>query len=253
MLQRVFGARPSDGPPALLSVAVPPMRVGSGPIDMRQWCTYVDDQDGNECVGEGLTGANWIITRGQGRRGSPVGVYVGARARERVRRGDALPDTGCQPYDAYDHCVAVGIEPYGARDIARASDRSQLNRTDTWDEALTAVKMPIECFAPLYDGDLDSMDTWLASGCPATYTQPVDASYMQLSARSPIWRGMQGPKLGTHRQVVVGKLVVTGELCYVVWNSYGTGWADAGFSYLPTSVFWQNASEIVVHRSGVIL
>lgn len=249
-MDRVYGARPSDIAATMLVGALPVSEDLSGPIvDLRKYCTYVDNQNGGQCVGEATVGANHVANKGQGRRGSHVGVYVGARARERVRKGDALPDTGCMPVDAYDHVVAVGIEPLDGRD----TDPSRLNSTDTWDEALSAKKVPSNLLLPLQDGDIYGLNGALVAECPATYTQSVDQSYENLSSSNPVWSGLQGTALGRHRQVVVGRILVSGVACYIAWNSWSANWAESGFSFIPCGVFWEIASEVVVHKGGVLL
>lgn len=252
MTDRVFGARTSDIKPTLLVGASPAIitPVGSAPIvDLRKYCTYVDNQFGSQCVGEAIVGANLVACKGQGKRGSHVGVYVGARVRERNRKGDAIPDVGCMPADGYDHIVAVGIEPLDARDL----DPSKINTTDTWDEAVSAKKVPMEFLVPLEDGDLNGLDSALAAEWPATYTQEVDQSYLDLRSSNPVWTGLRGPSLGKHRQAIVGRIMVTGIPCIVIFGSWGTGWADGGFSYLPEDVFYGCAEEVVLHRGGVVL
>ena len=252
MTDRIFGARKSDIRPSLLVGAAPAVitPVSSAPIvDLRKYCTYVDNQNGSQCVGEAIANANWVACKAQGRRGSHVGIYVGARVRERQRKGDAIPDVGCMPADGYDHIVAVGIEPLDERDLNPAL----LNTTDTWDEALSAKKVPMEFLAPLEDGDLRGLDAALAAEWPATYTQDVDDSYQALNSSSPVWGGLKGPSLGKHRQAIVGRIVVTGVPCILVWGSWGIGWADGGFSYIPEDVFWGCAEEVCVHAGAVVL
>jgi hypothetical protein len=70
-------------------------------VDLTRYCTYVDNQIGDRCVGDAIEGGRWIAVRGEGQRGSPRGIYEGARVRE-VASAQAGPiiDVGCDPQDS---------------------------------------------------------------------------------------------------------------------------------------------------------
>jgi hypothetical protein len=227
--------------------------VGASPdvfVDLRTWCTYIDNQMGREdCVGEALVGANWVRVKATGRRGSARAAWALARSRERRNRGDQLLNVGCMPSDAYDAAVSVGIVPIEANE----DDLSRMNDVLTWEETVSAVPIPVGSLEPIDNGDLAAIDAALAEGSPATYTQDVDDSYRSLTSSNPVWSGIRSPSLGLHRQVVVGRILVTGAPGYVIWGSWGTGFADGGFAYIPCTAFAGLASEIVIHHGGVIL
>jgi hypothetical protein len=257
-VNRVYsGVRPNDFHPTTI---LPHGKVGatsaSGTFDARQFVQlYVDLQIGQCCVGESTDAMNWLASGGTGKRGSHRGIYTGARVRERARKTDPIPDTGCQATDAYGSIVECGIYPMDARD----DDPAALNEMDTWGEEAGFVPVPMSYLTALSDGDTDSLTNYVLTskaGGPyvgATYTQAVDAGYEGLDASNPMWEGMKGPSLGFHRQGIVGVVQHQGTLCFVVWNSWGTGWGDGGFSYIPVPVFRANASSVVVHLNGVIL
>jgi hypothetical protein len=172
-----------------------------------------------------------------------------ARAREGARKGAPVTDSGCQSSDAYDAICSTGICPHDARD----DDPSQINDPDTWDEAIARVPVPTSALVPLQNGDTTSLDNWLMAGKCATYTQQYDNSYYAVSSSIPVWSGMTGKANGYHRQVIVGRIMVSGVPCYIIWNSWGTGWGDDGYAYIPVTAFGGIAQEMVVHVSGVQL
>lgn len=247
---RIWGSRPSDVAPQHLVPRAPRVGLSEPPIvDLRQWCTYVDDQVGQRCVGDSLVGANWVRVKAKGRRASARGVYILARDRERKRRGDAIGDVGCMPADGYDAAVSIGIFPRDDRE----DDPAQVNGPITWDEEVAAHALAPEDLEPIVDGDISSIDVGLAEDSPATYTQYVYQNYRDLRSGNPVWQGPSGTPQGLHRQVVVGRVIRDGSPCYVIWGSWGVGFADSGFAYVPCDLFAQEAHEIVIHHGGVIL
>jgi hypothetical protein len=246
----VFGSRASDIKPTLIHPRGPRAGLSSPPIvDLRKFCTYVDAQIGDRCEGQGFTGANWVRIGAQGKRASPRGLYVLARSREKMRRGDALKDVGCMTSDAYDAAVAVGLFPRDAAD----DDPSGVNTKLTWDEDAAATPVPAEYLEPIENGDTAPVDAGLAENSPNGFTMGVDDSYMLLTSTNPVWTGPKGPIRGLHRQVNVGRVLVANVPHYVAWNSWGSGWSEGGFSFIPCDVWDQFATEVVVHHGGVVL
>lgn len=247
-MKHVYGARPSTQPPATggARIALPTPATS---VDLREYCTYVDSQDGSQCVGEALTGALWVAGLNQGRRASALGVYRAARARERIRTSDPLPDTGCQPSDAFDAVVAAGVYPRDNED----TDPSQLTDVETVEDAVAAYHHRCDAtwFTPIEPGDVDTAEAFLTAGWPVFFCMQVDSSYEALgNGGFNTWSGIKGPSLGGHAQVCVGFLANDSR---VIWNSWGTGWADGGFSYIPRPIWADCATELVaVHGSPVL-
>lgn len=253
-LSFIPGARKSDThPTAALKVGAaadgfPQMATAVlSAIDMRPMCAPILSQIGSQCVGQSVRSANAPMVKNIGTPVSPRGVYVAARVREIGRKGDAIPDTGCQPSDAYDAIVnGVALYPQDARDF----DPSVINARDTWDEEVLCKALPVNALAPLDDGDTGSLDLWLSASCTATFTIDVDDNYFALSPSNPVWTP-GGQSHGLHRQATVGRIIRNGIPVYIVENSWGPGWADGGYSYIPVAVYQGQASETVVHRAGV--
>lgn len=268
-MQVVYGARRSrvhptaglvglSGPAPIASYpsVLPTIAATSSPaVDFRKPLTLTVWSQGQKekCVGAGIRDANSIAVGGQGQAVSEDGVWTDARALERTSVGAAISNTGCDTNDAYNASVSTGWYPRDARD----DDPNNTSSLDTVDELVARVPVPLACFAPLADGDVDSMQRWATAGCCTTFTMWVGPAYQALSSTSPIWTGEPTSSGGYHRQVFIGyglqPLNGAQVLCAIVWNSWGAGWADGGFSYIPLDVFAKVAIEPVTHRGGICL
>lgn len=233
---RIYGARLSGRAPSLAG------RVGLEPIvlpspaataDVRQWCTFTEDQLGEQCVGEAFEGAHWVAVRNAGKRLSPLSVWTGARARERMRAGDALLNVGCDPADAVDSMVVVGAYPRDARD----DNPADLTDVETWTEAAASQLFLPEQFLPIETGDTDTIDRVLTAGFGVVNWMPVDMSFETLGA-GVTWQGMIGPTLGGHATLLCAKLE-NGD--YVIHNSWSVRWSSGGFGTVARSVIAKTA------------
>lgn len=211
----------------------------------------VEDQGQDEkCVGEALTLANLIAAGCKGKRGSPDGLWTDALARERVRRGDALVNTGVQTVDAYDAACSTGILPRDARDDGPTGGVPAVN---TFDEAIARRVLDPLMVQPLYDGDTAGLDNGLQRGCCATFTMGVTDAYGALAASAPVLLDTSTVAGNYHRQVIVGRVLYNGVLCYVVMNSWSKSFGDRGFAYIPCATAARFLLEPVVHNAGLVL
>jgi len=255
MTVRLFGARlvepwpmPSPTWTRIGFASVDDLPAPATSTDLRPYCTYVDNQVGDRCVGDGIEGGRWIAVRGKGRRASPRGIYVGARAREVTRaQGAPMPDVGCFPQDAVDTCIDVGIFPRDERDDAY----DQVTALDTWSEATAKQVMLPSHFAPV--GELDTLDAWLTAGFGVAVWFPVDSSWQNLSPANPTWNGLQGPVVGGHCSVAVGYPGRAETDPYYIWNSYGPTWALNGIGQIPRAVLRKAMQGGLAITGGPIL
>lgn len=82
-------------------------------------------------------------------------------------------------------------------------------------------------------------------GVGAIFTMPVDAAYEALNSTSPVYTASPGASLGLHCQLVVGYGTFAGQVCVIVRNSWGTGFGDGGYAYIPLSRFKLIATNVV--------
>lgn len=96
---------------------------------------------------------------GEGKPMSELGVWRGARLRERARKGDAILNVGCQPSDAWDGLIAVGGYARDAND----DDPGKMNSDETWAEAIGSRLFDADSFVSIADGDVDTWKRWVTA------------------------------------------------------------------------------------------
>ncbi len=244
-MTRVYGARDVHARPQLIGGAGVALPDPASSVDMRARCTYVDDQIGSQCVGEAVSGAHFLATNGAGKRASHRGIYTAARVRERSRKSDPVLDQGCIPADAFDALVLTGVYPLDDRD----ADGGALNSMETWDEAIGCKKFDPTDLTPITSGDDVTVDRWLTAGFPVVQWFELDQAFQDLSA-SGSWPGVTGPIIGGHCTVLVG-FFNGGD--YMLWNSWGRGWADGGFGRISRRVITSGAAGLVAVHGGPVL
>lgn len=101
-------------------------------------------------------------------------------------------------------------------------------------------------------GEALSSAHWLAAhnGAGAIFTMDVDDGYESLDAGNPVWTAPVGASLGAHCQCVVGYGTFAGQTCFIIRNSWGTGFGDGGYAYIPVDRFRLVATNIVAVLSA---
>jgi C1A family cysteine protease len=51
----------------------------------------------------------------------------------------------------------------------------------------------------------------------------------------------------------VARVTLQGTDCYKIWNSWGTGWGDQGFGYIPCDALAAMAFDLYGMVSGPVL
>lgn len=248
MTDRLYGCRESDHRSFLAGNSAQSLPTPAVWTDLRKFCTYVDDQIGEMCVGEAFSGAHWIATRGTGKRASRLGIYTGARVRERARKTDPIPDIGCDPADAIDGLVNPGVYPFDARD----TDPSQISTTDTWDEVVASQPFQPDRLLPIERGDTDTVDSVLTMGLGVVCWGFVDETWSGLQP-GVIWPGCTKPPRGGHARVTVGYQTINGVKAYWEWNSYGPDWANSGFALVNADVYRSGQMGFCAVLGGPVL
>jgi len=206
------------------------------------------------CVGEAMREAEDFAIRGKGAAISDLAVWKDALAIEGLRTGGQFVNSGCDTVDAYNAASSRG---WRARD-ARDDDPSLALAPEDVDELVARVRVPVACFAPLADGDVDSLAKWATAGCCATCTLWVGPVFQAANSQNPIWNGEQSTDGGGyHRTLFLGvtMLSVGGVQTphAIIQNSWGTGSGDGGYIYCPLVTYAKLVTEPVVHRGGVVL
>lgn len=270
---QLFGARrshlhptaglvaPPPGAPGTIGIAYPSTLptmavVADLTVDLRKiYAGPINNQLQLErCVGEGVREANDHAIRGAGPQVSDLAVWHDALAIEGSRTGGQFLNVGCDTVDAYNAAVSRG---WRARD-ANDDDPTRALAPDSVDELVARVRAPLDCFAPLADGDQDSMQKWATVGCCSTFTSWVGPAYSACSAQNPIWNGeTSSDNGGYHRQLYKGmtSIVVAGVATpfVVTQGSWGADFGEGGYVYVPVATFAKLVVEPVVHRGGLVL
>jgi hypothetical protein len=152
--------------------------------DNTAYVTYYEDQQTSDCVGCSFEGAHMIATKGTSKRTSPFSWYRGARLRERSRTGQALADDGCQPIDAANAAISVGVYPRDAND----DNPTTVNQAETWHELAGSQLFLPDHFALVDDGDVETMRAHLTAGNGLVFCMQVDESYEAFASANPIAR-----------------------------------------------------------------
>jgi hypothetical protein len=257
-MDRIFGARPSSYRSTLAGAGLAGLPAPAATVDQRKWSRYIDDQTGEDCVGEMLSGCHDVATGGRSQRSSPKGYWTTARARERIRVTDPLPDVGCDPADAIDGAIAQGCYKLDANDFNGIADSQPTTVEETIQEF--QHKFQPEDFVTIADGDIDTAQAYLTLGAqqtdhgiPVGFCMQVDDSYMALNAANPVWNGPQGPSRGGHAQLFLGYVLFKGVLCMLVKGSWGKQFADSGYAYIPVPIARQNSVSMFAMLGGPII
>jgi hypothetical protein len=218
-------------------------------VDLRQYCTWIDDQGESEsCVGHAFKAAAWVAIRAQGTPWSWRGIYVGARADEvESAKGAPIPDVGCDPQHAVDSMIATGVYASDPLD----TDPSKTTALETFAEGAGKRLVPPDAFVPLGGYSTDQLDRWLSAGFAAVQWFDVDASFEDL-ASGHAWAGPSGSIVGGHATCVVGYTGLADSDAYIFQNSWGYGWGDRGFGLVQRAALRQVSQGFVVLNSGPV-
>lgn len=239
---RIYGARHSATPIAgTASLSLP---VKSTSVDLRAIAGVVRYQNGNQCVGEMMACLHHIATGGDD-YASELGIWTAARALERSRSTDPIPNVGCMPSDAIAGMINQGIYKRNSRDDDESQDTTVSNVEEIV-EALAHRCSPSD-FLPIAVGDTDTVKRVLSMGHGVGFIMQVDKVYEDLAGANNTYIAQSDSPLGGHAQVVVG---YTEDDHFIIKNSWGDSWGEYGYCYIPVKVFAGLAYELVAMVSG---
>lgn len=223
-------------------------------VDLRDKCSGIMDQGQmGSCSGNALAGAVEFLElqqlRQQGmqpqeysanfERVSRLFIYWNERAVE----GNPQVDAGCTTL--LDGCTALIVKG-ACREATWAYDEANLLKCPTHASYAEAYQHKVKAFYRI--NDLNGMRQCLAQGFPFTCGIPVYDSFMSAEV------GMTGQVplpsfterlLGGHALLVVG---YDGADHFIVRNSWGAGWGDKGYCYLPYSYLTMYGSDFFTLR-----
>ena len=213
-------------------------------VDLRQYCSPVEDQ-GNigSCTGNAIAGQIELIDRKGGKQLDVSRLFI--YYEERVLEGSVRYDAGAYIRDGVKVCYTKGaplesLWPYATNKFATKPPTAAY--TDALKRKVTGYQ---RCT------DFNAVKNALAAGNPVTIGFSVYDSFE--GAWGDIPHGQTGsgmmpfPNTGTeqllggHAVCIVGyddTMPVAGKANgrFIVRNSWGTGWGDNGYFYMPYDV-----------------
>ena len=211
-LARRVGVSPGDAAGLPPSVSLP---------------TAIDSQSGQDCTGSyGKLVEPWCAARGI--TCAPISRRFAYTLGREITLADPtapLVDFGANPADVIEGMRTFGVVPEAAYP---GDDATVINlRIPFGTLEATWTVSDIVSIMGAGAGRCAAIRAQLAQSNPVGFGMSVDAAYEGLTAGS-VYTASQGPSLGGHAQRIVGYR----PGAFLVANSWGTGWADAGFGWL---------------------
>ena len=199
-------------------------------VDLRPKCPPVYDQNGwGSCVAQATAGALEFDRMGQRLvdfTPSRMFVYYNGRAME----GTTKTDGGMYVRDAMKVAATLGAPP----ETIWTQTQAHLLKKPSAKAYAEALKHQALQYLKLDNTQVDQLRACLAAGFPFVFGATLYASFESAAAQKTGIVPMPKSKeqvLGGHAQLAVGYNDATGR--FLVRNSWGTGWALAGYEWMP--------------------
>lgn len=228
-LPRGLGALPS--PPDIRDrlFAAPQAIVERRPVDLRPQGPVIWDQlDVGSCVAEGTLRAVAHAQRRQGEpvlsASSPFTYYAG-----RLMEGWQEQDSGLFIRDGAKAVARYGVAPYDT--FTRGHPVSLRPPDKAW--AAARNELVVSYHRILYP---EQIHVALQAGLPVIFGMTLYESFMDggSNGRIPVPALSERP-VGGHCMVIEGYNYPNDD--FIVPNSWGTSWGDAGYCYMPAAMF----------------
>lgn len=200
-------------------------------VDLRPWCSTIEDQSNlGSCTGQAIAGAIEYLNKKAGRENDVSRLFIYYYERELI--GTIRYDSGAYIRDGIKVVYGKGaplerLWPYVIRKFTNVPTRQAisdaLRRKVTLYERVTSLNGCINA---------------LANGFPITVGFLVYSSFMSSTVSRtgimPYPNPYRERLLGGHAVLLVGYNNQT--QCFIARNSWGSGWGDRGYFYMPYNV-----------------
>jgi C1A family cysteine protease len=205
-------------------------------VDLRNWASPIDDQGQlGSCTGNAIAGAIDLIDRKNNKslRVSRLFIYY----QERLLEGTIGSDNGAYIRDGIKACYTWGapletLAPYNISQFAVKPSAAAY--ADAANRKVTGYQ---RC------ADFATVKNAVAAGNPVIIGFMVYSSFESASVAAtgimPYPNVAKEPLLGGHAVCIVG--YDDSRSWFIVRNSWGTGWGDRGYFYMPYQVIQNTA------------
>lgn len=205
-------------------------------VDLRQYCSLIEDQ-GNlgSCTGNAIAGAIELLHKRQNRTLDISRLFI--YYYERVLIGTVNYDSGAYIRDGIKVCYKYGapienLWPYNISKFRTAPPKTAL---------IDAAKRKVTSYQRA--ADFNAVIDAITSGYPVTIGFSVYSSFdsptVAKTGIMPYPNTKKERLLGGHAVLLVG--YNKNNNTFIARNSWGTGWGDNGYFYMPFQVIQNNS------------
>lgn len=202
----------------------------NGVLDLRKWCSPVEHQSAaGSCVGNGVVGALEFL---QIRNGKPyqdlsrLFVYYNSRLMHKSQEKDE---------GTYIHLAFGTLSSLGTCSEEKwPYDLTKLFIRPSWGSYREAYPNKIDSYYSIGGTGqtrIDFIKRALRAQHVVVFGMIVDQAYMNYTGGRVDMPQKTRVNSGGHCQVIVG--YDDNTQCWIVRNSWGTGWGDKGYAYVP--------------------
>jgi fibronectin type 3 domain-containing protein len=151
-------------------------------------------------------------------------------------------DKGSSIYDACQLMVKMGCAtldtmPYNVKNY-KSKPNSQAVKE--------AGKYKAEKFYTIKPTEISTIKSYLSKGYPVIFGATVYMNFNNLNKSNPVYNSKSGKSMGGHAMTLVGYDDSKYGGAFKLINSWGTGWGDKGYAWIPYSFFPQVTGAVMV-------
>lgn len=214
----------------MIAAAGTPQAEVSGVVDLRQWCSPIEDQGHlGSCVGNGVVGALEFLQLRNGQRLTDLSrlfVYYNSR----LMHQDQDKDEGTFIRMAFGTLSSLGT----CTEAKWPYDTGKVFVRPSWGSYREAYPNKIDSYYSIGGNGqtrIDFIKRALRAQHVVVFGMIVDQDFMNYRGGIVAMPKQVRINSGGHCMVIVG--YDDNKQCWIVRNSWGTWWGDKGYAYVP--------------------